>query len=65
MRNLKQNFFLYFDIASTTNFIPQRFDKECDSYIDLGEQDTLEDRNKHKVTIISGCTEAADKTDVI
>ena len=65
MRDLKQKISLYFEIASTTNFILQRYDKEWDSYIDLGEQDTLEDRDKLRVMIISECTQAADKTDVM
>ena len=65
MRVLKQKVSSYFEIASTTNFIIQRYDKEWDSYIDLGEQDTLEDRDKLRVTIISECTEAAGKTDVM
>ena len=65
IRDLKQKISSYFEIASTTNFILQRFDKEWDSYIDLGEQDTLEDRNRLRVTIISECTQAAGKTDVM
>ena len=65
MRDLKQKISSYFEIASTTNFILQRYDKEWDSYIDLGEQDTLEDRDKLRVTIISECTQAAGKTDVM
>ena len=55
IRDLKQKVSSYFEIASTTNFILQRFDKEWDSYIDLGEQDTLEDRDRLRVTIISSC----------
>lgn len=65
IRDLKQKISSYFEIASTTNFILQRFDKEWDSYIDLGEQDTLEDRDRLRVTIISECTQAAGKTDVM
>lgn len=65
MRALNQKVSSYFEIASTTNFILQRYDKEWDSYIDLGEQDTLEDRDKLRVTIISECTQAAGKTDVM
>ena len=62
MRDLKQKISLYFEIASTTKFIFQRYDKEWDGYIDLGEEDTLEDRDKLRVTIISECTQAAGKS---
>ena len=46
MRDLKQKISSYFEIANTMKFILQRYDNEWDSYIDLGEEDTLEDRDK-------------------
>ena len=65
MRDLNQKIPSYFEIASTANFILQQYDKEWDSYIYLGEQNTLKDRDKLRVMIISKCTQAADKTDVM
>ena len=62
MRDLKQKISSYFEIANTMKFILQRYDNEWDSYIDLGEEDTLEDRDKLRLTIISECTQAAGKS---
>lgn len=62
MRDIKQNISSYFEISSTTKFILQRYDKEWDTYIDLGEDDALEDRDKLKVMIISERTQAASKS---
>ena len=62
MRDLKQKVSLYFEIASTAKFILQRYDKEWDSYIDLDEEDALQDRDKLRVTIMSECTQAAGKS---
>ena len=47
-----QNISLYFVISSTIKFILQRYDKEWNTYIDLGEDDVLEDRDKLQVIII-------------
>jgi len=37
MRDLKQKVSMYFEISSTSKFILQQYDKEWDSYIDLGD----------------------------
>ena len=44
-------------ILCTTKFILQQYDKEWDNF--LGQEDTLEDHDKLRVTIISECTQAA------
>ena len=46
-------------IASTAMFILQQYDKEWDSYIDLDEEDALQDHDKLRVAIMSECTQAA------
>ena len=61
MRDLMLNI-SYFEISSATKFIPQRYDKEWDTYIDLGEENVLEDRDKLQVMIISECTQIACKS---
>jgi len=62
MRDLKQKVSMYFEISSTSKFILQRYDKEWDSYIDLGDEDVLQDRDKLQVIIITECTQASGKS---
>ena len=62
MRDLMQHISSYFEISSTTKFILQRYDKEWDTYIDLDENDVLEDRDKLKVMVILECTQVASKS---
>lgn len=61
-RDLKQKVSSYFEIASTAKFILQRYDKEWDSYIDLDEEDVLQDHDKLRITIIAECTQAVGKS---
>ena len=60
MRDLKQKVSSHFGIASNTNVITQRYDKEWDSYLDLDEADILQDCDKLQVTIIHECAPRRD-----
>ena len=46
MSDLKQKVFSYFKTASGTKVILQRFDKDWDTYLELDDEDTLNDRDR-------------------
>ena len=54
---------LYFEIQSGTKVILQHFDKEWDTYLDLDEADTIQDRDKLEVIVISEPTPAKEKSE--
>ena len=62
MKDLKQKVSLYFGITCGT-VILQRFDKEWDTYLDLDEDDTFNDRDRLQVTTIMENTPAKEKSD--
>ena len=53
IRDLKQKVISYFKITSGTKVILQRFDKDWDTYLDLDDKDTLNDRDRIQAITIT------------
>ena len=63
MTDLRQQVSLYFEIPSGTKVIFQRFNKEWDTYLDLDDAETIQDRDKLEVIVISEPTPAKEKSE--
>ena len=63
MTDLRQQVSLYFEIPSGTKVIFQRFNKKWDTYLDLDDAETIQDRDKLEVIVISEPTPAKEKSE--